>query len=95
MEAHLPEELSLSEIAEIACLSPFHFNRCFKRSMAMGLHAYVVRRRIERAKQLVANSNLPLAEIAYAVGFDSQASFTARFTRDVGRSSGRFRREVQ
>ena len=95
IEVHLPDELALSEIAAVACLSPFHFSRCFKRSMGVGLHGYVIRRRIERAKQLVANSNLPLAEIAYAVGFDSQASFTARFTRDVGRSPGRFRREVR
>jgi AraC family transcriptional regulator len=93
IEAHLAEPLSLREIGEIACLSPFHFSRCFKRSMGVGLHAYVLRRRIEHAKQLMVYSDLSLAQIASAVGFDSQSSFTARFSRDVGLTPGRFRKE--
>jgi AraC family transcriptional regulator len=93
IEAHLAEPLSLTEIGEIACLSPFHFSRCFKRSMGVGLHAYVLRRRIEHAKQLMVYSDLSLAQIASAVGFDSQSSFTARFSRDVGLTPGRFRKE--
>jgi AraC family transcriptional regulator len=93
IDAHLTEALSLSEIAAIGCLSPFHFSRCFRRSMGLGLHEYVVRRRIDRARILIERSALTLAEIALAVGFDSQASFTARFSQDVGISPGRFRRE--
>jgi AraC family transcriptional regulator len=93
IEAHLAESLSLTEIGEIACLSPFHFSRSFKRSMGLGLHDYVVRRRVERAKQLLLYSDLSLAQIAGAVGFDSQSSFTARFRREVGLSPGRFRKE--
>jgi AraC family transcriptional regulator len=93
IEAHLAEPLSLTEIAEIACLSPFHFSRSFKRSAGVGLHEYVIRRRIERAKQLMLYSDLSLVQIAGAVGFDSQSSFTARFRREVGLSPGRFRKE--
>jgi AraC family transcriptional regulator len=93
IEAHLAEPLSLTKIGEIACLSPFHFSRSFKRSAGVGLHEYVVRRRIERAKQLILYSDLSLAQIAGAVGFDSQSSFTARFRREVGLSPGRFRKE--
>jgi AraC family transcriptional regulator len=90
IEAHLAEPLSLTKIGEIACLSPFHFSRSFKRSAGVGLHEYVVRR---RAKQLILYSDLSLAQIAGAVGFDSQSSFTARFRREVGLSPGRFRKE--
>jgi AraC-like DNA-binding protein len=91
IETHLGERLSLSEIAAVACLSPYHFSRSFKRAMGVSVHRYVVRRRINRAKKLVLRTNLPLAEIGYAVGFDSQASFTASFTQNVGLSPGRIR----
>ena len=52
----------------------------------------MIRRRIQRAKELVARSALPLAEIAMRVGFDSQAALTSRFTREVGVSPGAYRR---
>jgi AraC family transcriptional regulator len=93
IEDHLEAPLSLSELAAIACLSAFHFSRCFKRSMGMGLHRYVVQRRIERARRLILETDLSLADIAAATGFDSQASFTFRFGREVGISPGRLRRE--
>jgi two-component system response regulator YesN len=46
---------------------------------------------MERAKELVRKTGLPLAEIACAVGFDSQASFTTRFRQEVGLTPARFR----
>jgi len=93
IEDHLDDPLSLSELAAIACLSPFHFSRCFKRSMSMGPSRYVVRRRIDRARHLVVHSDMSLSDIAAATGFDSQSSFTERFRREVGVSPGRLRRE--
>jgi AraC-like DNA-binding protein len=93
IEDHLADPLSLSELAAIACLSPFHFSRCFKHSMSMGPSRYVVRRRIERARRLVLQSDMSLTDIAAATGFDSQSSFTERFRREVGISPGRLRRE--
>jgi AraC-like DNA-binding protein len=93
IEDHLEEPLSLSELAAIACLSPFHFSRCFKRSTGVGLRRYVVERRIKRARRLVLETDLSLADIAAATGFDSQASFTFRFGQEVGMSPGRLRRE--
>jgi AraC-like DNA-binding protein len=93
IEAHLEDSLSVTEMAAIACLSPFHFSRCFKHSMGLGLHSYVVKRRIERAQRLVLQTDLTLTDIAAAAGFDSQSSFTARFRREVGVSPGRLRRE--
>jgi AraC-like DNA-binding protein len=95
INAHLDGPLRLTEIAAEACLSPFHFSRCFKHSFGVGLHRFVIRRRLEQARELLAGRRHSLAEIAVAVGFDSQASFTARFTRDVGISPGRFRKETQ
>jgi AraC-like DNA-binding protein len=91
IEAHLSDRLTLTDIAGVACLSPYHLSRSFKRATGIGLHRYVVRRRIERAKELVQKTDLPLAEIAWAVGFDSQASFTARFRQEIGMPPGRLR----
>jgi len=94
IDAHLANPLLLRDLAAVACLSPYHFARSFKRSIGMGPHRYVMERRIERARRLILRSNLSLADIAAAVGFDSQASFTSRFSRHVGMTPGRLRRAV-
>jgi AraC-like DNA-binding protein len=94
IDAHLGERLSLDAIADIACLSPFHFTRCFKYTVGRSLHQYVIQRRVRRARELIARSGMSLAEIALGVGFDSQAALTSRFTREVGMSPGAYRREL-
>ncbi len=93
IEAHLGSALSLNDLAAITCLSPYHFSRCFKQSIGVGPHRYVMGRRIERARRLLLQSDMTLTDIAAAVGFDSQSSFTARFGREVGVSPGQLRRE--
>jgi AraC-like DNA-binding protein len=92
VESHLGEELTLHTLAGIACLSPHHLSRSFHRAAGLGLHRYVVQRRIERAKHLVLESELSMAEIAWRVGFGSQAAFTKRFHQEVGQSPARLRR---
>ncbi|HTP84278.1 MAG TPA: AraC family transcriptional regulator [Alphaproteobacteria bacterium] len=92
IEANLGS-LALSDLAAVACLSPFHFSRCFAQSMGVGPHRFVMGRRIARARHLLLHSDMSLSDIADAVGFDSQASFTARFGRELGMSPGRLRRE--
>ena len=94
IEQHLGEELSLKTLADVACLSPYHFSRSFKRTTGLGVHRYVISRRLERAKMLLARNDLSLSDIASAVGFDSQATFTTRFRRQVGVTPGRFRGEI-
>jgi AraC family transcriptional regulator len=94
IEANLGDELSLPLLADVACLSRFHFSRLFKRAFGVGVHRYVMQRRLERAKQLIAHGKMTLTEVAYAVGFKSQASFTHLFRQQIGLTPGRFRREV-
>jgi AraC family transcriptional regulator len=93
IEAHLGS-LTLGDLAGVACLSPYHFSRCFARSMGVGPHRYVMGRRIARARDLLLHSDLSLADIADVVGFDSQASFTSRFGRELGISPGRLRKQL-
>src|SRR5271167_2482166 len=64
IEAHLDEDLSLTVLADIACLSPYHFSRSFKQAAGVGPQRYVIQRRLERAKTLLRRSNQPLALIA-------------------------------
>jgi AraC-like DNA-binding protein len=92
IDTRLAEPLTLAEIAAQANLSPFHFSRCFKQTLGISVANFVARRRIERASELLLHSRYPLAEVALAVGFESQASFSRRFQRETGLSPGRFRK---
>lgn len=91
IEAHLGDDLSLAELASVACLSPFHFSRCFKRSLGVGLRRYVARRRVERAHDMIRRTNQPLAAIAQALGFADQSHFTHAFRLETGATPASFR----
>ena len=89
------EFLSLLPSAGIAGLSIFHFARQFKYSEGMTPHHYLVSRRVERAKELLAGSNLSLSEVAFAAGFADQSHLTRRFGQIVGITPGQFRRSLE
>ena len=78
---HLEQNLSLTEIAEAAGLSPFHFARAFRRTTGLTPQQYLMQRRIERAKQLLAHGDLPLVEISLQTGFKNQSHFTTLFRK--------------
>ncbi|MDV2993808.1 MAG: HTH-type transcriptional activator RhaR [Chroococcidiopsis sp. SAG 2025] len=84
IEANLDRNMSLTQLAEIVRLSPYHFAHLFKKSTNISPHQYLIRCRIERAKQLIVIGNLSLAAIAQTVGFASQGHFTYHFKRLVG-----------
>jgi AraC family transcriptional regulator len=79
IEVHLANDLSVAEVAGVACLSPYHFGKMFRYSMSESLHRYITRRRIERAQGLLRSAVLSLAEIAEMVGFSDQSHFTTVF----------------
>jgi AraC family transcriptional regulator len=84
IEEHLAEDLSLSTIALVAHLSPYHFTRLFKASTGFSPHQYVVGRRIERARLLLSTTNWPLTVIAHAVGFAHENHLARHFKRLTG-----------
>lgn len=91
IEAHLGQELTLAELARIACLSPCHFSRSFKQAVGLGPQRYTVQRRVERAKAMLRHGDDGLADIAAAVGFADQSHFTTAFRRETGLPPGRYR----
>lgn len=91
IEAHLNEDIGLEHIAVSAGLSTYHFSRGFKRALGQSPYHYLIKRRIERAKHLLAATELSLSETALACGFSSQQHFTSTFAKMVGMAPGRFR----
>lgn len=81
IKAHIDRPLYLVQLAAAVALSPFHFHREFKRSTGITPHRYMVQMRIERAKTLLAESDVPLAVMAAQLGFADQSHFTSAFRR--------------
>lgn len=84
MEGGLAESVSLADIASAAGLTRMHFAAQFKAAMGLRPHEYLLRRRIERAQEKLAGTNMSLVEVALSVGFQTQSHFTSVFTRMVG-----------
>jgi transcriptional regulator GlxA family with amidase domain len=84
IDGRLDERIRLEEIAHAAGMSPYYFARLFKRSIGLAPHQYVIRRRLERARQLLDTTRLPIAEVALAVGCASQSHFSALFHKTTG-----------
>ena len=91
MEANLAEPISLADIASAAGLSRMHFAAQFRAATGLRPHEYLLQRRIERAQELLLNSRLPLVEIAFDVGFKTQAHFTTVFARFVNETPNSWR----
>ncbi|RVT90949.1 helix-turn-helix domain-containing protein [Sphingomonas crocodyli] len=92
IEDNIEADMSLAQLAEVACLSRHHFVRAFGEATGLPPSRYLSRRRLERAKQLLRGSDLSLADIAFACRFSSQATFTRAFGRHAGMSPGDFRK---
>lgn len=94
IEAHLGENTSLRQLAELVHLSSDHFATLFRHSVGMPPHRYVLERRIVRAKELLAEGRLSLAEIGYALGYTSQPHFITMFRKLTGMTPGAYRRLI-
>ena len=91
MHDHCARELSLAEIAAAAYLSEFHFARLFKKITGATPHAYLGALRIERARKLLAETDLAIIEVGARVGYNSQSHFTKIFREATGITPHAFR----
>lgn len=94
MHDNCGRELGLAEIAAAAYLSEFHFARLFKKIVGTTPHAYLAARRIERARQLLAKTDLSIAEVGSQVGYAGQSHFTKVFREATGLTPRAFRQAV-
>ena len=95
LESDLGGTLSLQQIAAEFDLSVSHFSRAFRISTGLPPHQWLLRQRVETAKQLMTVRDLPLSEIAISAGFANQSHFTRVFSAAVGVSPAAWRRETQ
>ena len=85
------QTVTLSAVAEAVQMSYFHLSRAFKQSMGISPNAYMTEQRIARAKKLLSDTNLPIADIALRAGFASQSHFTTTFRKLVWTTPKAFR----
>ena len=91
IEAHLEQTISIQALAAMVGLSMCHFARAFKQSQGVTPHDYLVHCRVRRTQELLADTNLPLSEIAIAAGFADQSHCARRFRELVGLTPSRYR----
>ena len=91
MHDNYSRELGLEEIASAAYLSEYHFARLFKQITAVTPHVYLANLRLERARKLLAETTLPISQIASMVGYQSQSHFTKIFKSVTGVTPRAFR----
>jgi AraC-like DNA-binding protein len=87
--------INLPEISAQANLSPYHFQRVYRRTFQETPHEFLTRLRIERAKTLLARGSHNVTEACFEVGFSSLGSFSTLFTHRVGLSPSEYRRYVR
>jgi AraC-like DNA-binding protein len=92
VDAHLGETIDLVSLAATADLSVYHFARSFRQSEGITPHAFILERRVAKARELLTSTRLPLSEIALETGFADQSHFARRFRQAVGVSPGQFRK---
>jgi AraC family transcriptional regulator len=90
---NLARDIPLAELAAVVSLSPFHFARAFKQSVGSPPYVYQFGLRVDRAKRLLADTTLPVTEIASLVGYEAPQTLARAFQRSVGVTPTAYRRE--
>jgi AraC-like DNA-binding protein/mannose-6-phosphate isomerase-like protein (cupin superfamily) len=95
LHEQISEDLSVSDLAEVAGLSSSYFRRCFHREVGSSPSDYVTQLRIERSKRMLAETDRSITEIAMELGYNTSAYFTAVFHRETGTTPSEFRRQIR
>jgi AraC family transcriptional regulator len=95
IEENLSRDISLSDIASVAGLSVSHFKSLFRQSVGMPVHQYLIRRRVERAKALLGEGDLPISQVAFETGFAHQSHLARHMRRVLGVSPKTLREQLR
>jgi AraC-like DNA-binding protein len=91
MDRAFARPLDVPAVARVAHVSPAHFSRQFRATFGETPHRYLQRRRVERAMELLRETNRPVTEICFDVGFHSLGTFSRLFREVVGESPSSYR----
>jgi AraC family transcriptional regulator len=92
LRAHLEGEIRIADLATACQLSPSHFSGCFRQSFGTSVHQWLIKLRIDTAKNLLREPELSLAEVGFRSAFCDQAAFTRAFTTLEGTTPFRWRK---
>ena len=95
IEQNLHRRIVIDRLANTAGVGAAQFARLFKRATNVTLHQYIIRRRVEKARDLLVETQMPIAEIAHECGFADQVHLTRFFGRIIGTSPASFRKKAQ
>jgi AraC family transcriptional regulator len=95
VDMHLTEAIAVAELARLVGLSESHFARAFKQTLGMAPHRFIVERRLERGKRMLADTDDSIAQIAAACGFADQAHFARAFAKAFGASPSALRKSFR
>lgn len=90
IQQHLDKKISVAELASLSFLAQSQFYLLFKEQVGITPHQYVLRKRLEFAKQLILVQRMPLSQVAQLCGFSSQSSFSQAFRRLYGQPPARY-----
>jgi AraC family transcriptional regulator len=91
IESNLDGSIRMASLAEISGLSQYRFAHNFKSATGIPPHQYVIRARLDRAKQMLRRTNVSVLDIAYGVGFQSISRFNSLFKRELGTTPSNYR----
>jgi AraC family transcriptional regulator len=94
MQAHLGEDISVADIAAQICISQYHFARLFKQSTGVTAHAYLIEQRVDKARQLLRQTELTVLDIADQCGFANPSHLAKHFQKHTGLTPRQFRQLV-
>ena len=90
----MEQKLKLEDIAQMLGMSQFYFSHLFRRSMGMAPYQYVIQKRVERAKQLLRQRDLSIADIALECGFAHQSHLAKYFKQHIGVTPHKYRKQT-
>ncbi|HHP7230170.1 MAG TPA: helix-turn-helix domain-containing protein [Xenococcaceae cyanobacterium] len=91
IETHLERNIKLTDLAQLLDISPFHFSRLFKQSIGTTPHQYLSQQRVERAKQLLKQTDRLIVDIALECGFNSHSHLSKQFRQFTGMTPKAYR----
>ncbi|MDJ0708643.1 MAG: AraC family transcriptional regulator [Leptolyngbyaceae cyanobacterium MO_188.B28] len=91
IDAHLNHEITLADLSQLLDLSQFHFGRLFKQSLGLSPYQYLLQQRVERAKQLLKQTDKSIMDIAFECGFNSHSHLSKQFRQQTGMTPTTYR----